>query len=438
MFFLFMLWACAPKPNQVESFENAWQTVSNSYPYEDFQGVDWQAVHDELLPKAQEARTPADLRPVLRDMLGRLTISHYGIIPAYHYQSDSGPKPQLAPKDSQKKSVPLPKHDGWIGIEARLVESKLTVIKIDPKSSAYTAGVRTGWTINKIGSSDIDAMIAKQDKETSTKSLEYRIARSTSYLLRYSIGSTRTFIFQDTKNNITELKLVAAPLPGTPYQVGHLPNILVRFQHQQLPEGPHLIAFSSFMMPIRAPFEEAMKEVAQSNPLGLIIDLRGNPGGLIGLGSGLAGYLVHKQGLHLGTFITRDGRMNYVVYPRLNSQRYHGPVAILVDELSMSTSEIFAGALQEIKRAKVFGFPTPGMALPSTITQLPNGDRLQYVLGDMKSPSGKPYEGVGVQPNEMIVRQRQDYISGKDPVIEAATRWLLQEARKSAPQAQPK
>ena len=43
--------ACASKKTQLESFELAWQTVNESYPYEDFQGTDWQAVHDGATSK---------------------------------------------------------------------------------------------------------------------------------------------------------------------------------------------------------------------------------------------------------------------------------------------------------------------------------------------------------------------------------------------------
>ena len=57
--------------------------------------------------------------------------------------------------------------------------------------------------------------------------------------------------------------------------------------------------------------------------------------------------------------------------------------------ITAARDEFLAGGLQDLKRARVFGRPTPGAALPSRILRLPNGDRLQYVIADYVSASGK-------------------------------------------------
>ena len=68
---------------------------------------------------------------------------------------------------------------------------------------------------------------------------------------------------------------------------------------------------------------------------------------------------------------SRTGTLNFVLNPRAGA--YEGPLAVLVDEMSMSTSEILAGGLQDLGRAHVFGTRTPGAALPSVVERLPNG-----------------------------------------------------------------
>ena len=77
-------------------------------------------------------------------------------------------------------------------------------------------------------------------------------------------------------------------------------------------------------------------------------------------------------------------------------------LAILVDGCSASTSEIFAGGLQDVKRARVFGTHTAGAALPSVISKLPNGDGFQYAIANYISVGGKPLEGIGVTPDDGV------------------------------------
>jgi carboxyl-terminal processing protease len=94
-----------------------------------------------------------------------------------------------------------------------------------------------------------------------------------------------------------------------------------------------------------------------------------------------------------------------------------------VDGLSASTSEIFAGGLQDLGRARVFGTPTAGAALPSVIEKLPNGDGFQYAIANYTSEGGKVLEGRGVIPDVVVAPTREALLAGHDPVLEAALSW---------------
>jgi carboxyl-terminal processing protease len=96
----------------------------------------------------------------------------------------------------------------------------------------------------------------------------------------------------------------------------------------------------------------------------------------------------------------------------------------LVDEMSMSTSEILAGGLRDLKRVRIFGTPTPGAALPSHIEKLPSGDRFQFAVANYISAGGDVLEGVGVAPDELVKPDRAALLAGRDPVIEAAVTWI--------------
>src|SRR5262249_20269927 len=167
---------------------------------------------------------------------------------------------------------------------------------------------------------------------------------------------------------------------------------------------------------------KAFGETVQDNleAEGFILDLRGNPGGLIMMAQGMGGWFVDRPGLRLGTTTYRKGFQHAILNPR--EATYTGPLAILVDEFSMSSSEIMAGGLQGLKRARVFGTRTPGAALPSLFLRLPNGDRLQYVIADYVSVSGQRLEGNGVQPDEVVPLSRRGLPAGRGPRPGAAGR----------------
>jgi carboxyl-terminal processing protease len=155
---------------------------------------------------------------------------------------------------------------------------------------------------------------------------------------------------------------------------------------------------------------------------GLIIDLRGNPGGIGEMAMGMAGWLVAEKNRRLGTLYMRDNELKIVVNPRATT--YSGPVAILVDGLSTSCSEMFSGGLKDLGRAHIFGSRTGGAALPSIIEKLPNGDGFQYAFANYRSEGGEVLEGTGVSPHVEVVPTREALLEGRDLVLEAAVAWI--------------
>jgi carboxyl-terminal processing protease len=99
-------------------------------------------------------------------------------------------------------------------------------------------------------------------------------------------------------------------------------------------------------------------------------------------------------------------------------------VAVLIDSHSASTSEIFAGGLQDLGRARIFGTRSAAAALPSTIELLPNGDGFQHAIATYVSEGGKVLEGNGVIPDVVVELERKNLLQGVDAVLEAALGWI--------------
>jgi carboxyl-terminal processing protease len=160
---------------------------------------------------------------------------------------------------------------------------------------------------------------------------------------------------------------------------------------------------------------------------GFVLDLRGNPGGIGGLATGVAGWFVDRSGLELGKMYLKGTTLNFALFPR--SEPFRGPLAVLIDGSSASTAEILAGGLKDIGRARIFGTRTAGAALPSVIERLPNGDGFQYAIANYISKGGKPLEGDGVTPDQEVRLTRRSLLDGHDAVLDAAIDWIANQKK---------
>jgi carboxyl-terminal processing protease len=186
------------------------------------------------------------------------------------------------------------------------------------------------------------------------------------------------------------------------------------------------------MPAVDAMFQRAIDRFRAADAI--VIDLRGNPGGLAAMIMGLSGhFLVERQ--PLGTMKTRESELKFAANPRLVNAAgervtpFAGPVAVLVDGMTGSASECFAGGLQALKRVRVFGQTSMGQALPAFFDKLPNGDVLIHATGDFVTADGTRLEGRGVVPDEIVQVDRRDLLAGRDPTLQAALAWVDRQAR---------
>ena len=409
---------------QLASFDQAWQRIGETFPHADMNGLDWNAVRDELRPKAARARSAADLRPILADMLGRLHESHFQVI------AGSGPNamPEAAPVDGRpatSEARALPSALGDLGFELRPLGDDLLVTRVETGSPAEQAGVRMGWTLLSADGQDTRALLRRLRRDVADReAADVEAWLLATHALQGDAGSTAALTFLTDGDGRAELRVVRRIAPGEPFQLGNLPVLVTRFEQETLPGNVGLLRFNIFLIPVAAPFSDAVRDFVASDAKGIIIDLRGNPGGIGGMVMGLAGHFIGTPGTSLGTMITREGKLDFVANPRAKSQLFEGPLAVLVDGMSVSTSELFAAGLQQVGRARVFGQPSAGMALPSIVESLPNGDRIQFAVADLLGPAGERIEGTGVVPDTPITPTREQLLAGRDPVIEAALAWI--------------
>ncbi len=404
----------ADVPKGLETFDAVWTIVRDTHFDKSFNGVDWDAARAEFRPKAAAAATPTELRAVIHTMLGRLGQSHFSVLPGSAASASDGPTGSATP-----------------GFDFRIVGHDVLVTEVEPGSGAATAGIRPGWRLTAIGDKPVSDLLKRLDETPDDRIRGLEAWRALHGRLRGPEGAELALAFEDGGNTPVRQTIARWQQPGQPVTVGGLPTMFVEVTNQarQTPGGRPVgvIGFNVWMTAIDRPFQLAVDEHRAAG--GIVIDLRGNPGGLAGMMMGIAGHFVAEP-KSLGVMKSRDNELKFPVNPRLVNAEgkrvatYDGPVAILVDSLSASASECFTGGMQSLRRVRVFGERTMGAALPSQFDKLPNGDLFIHATADFVTGDGTRLEGRGVIPDEIVPLTRAALLGGRDPVLEAALRWV--------------
>ena len=423
--------ATEPKPaadpvsseEALATFDDVWGTVKDNHFDPELNGVDWDAVREELRPQAAEASTQSELRDVVNDMLGRLGQSHFGMMP----------RSALPALDGDADDV----HDdvaGDLGFDVRPVDGDILISRVTPGGPADAAGVQTGWILAEIGGRDVRQWAAVtdslEDESTQRHAIFEIYARVTSRVFG-PIGSEVEVTFLDGEDRKVSKTLTRSERDVEAHNFGTtLPTFFLHFDSRivDLDEARiGVIHWTNWFFPVMGPIDSAVEEMRTCD--GIVLDLRGNTGGAGAMVMGVAGHFFGEI-TELGTQTMRGGSMTYKAFPRRTNaagelvKPFSGPVAILTDGMTGSASEVFAGGMQSTGRVRVFGETSAGAVLPATTKTLPNGDALLYAMGDFKTSTGTLLEGIGVVPDVEVPLTREALLAGVDPVLEAAVTWI--------------
>jgi carboxyl-terminal processing protease len=311
------------------------------------------------------------------------------------------------------------------------------VVRVRDGSPAESVGIRPGWRLLAVEGHDVSVLPPGVGGPMAAAGMSPERIRALYLpmvalgLLQGSSGDAVEAEFEDEAGIRRILAVDRASPAGQLVRFGNLPPLAVEVEDAPLalPDGGTAawIRFSAWFPAVVPEVSAAVDRWRSAG--GIILDLRGNPGGLGGMAMGVGGHFLDEP-LELGEMRTRDTTLRFVVNPqRVNAagarvEPYAGPLAILVDPLTASTSEIFAAGLQALGRARIFGETTAGQALPAVIVPLPNGDRLMHVIADYTAPGGVRLEGRGVIPDETVTPTRAALAEGRDPALEAALAWI--------------
>lgn len=148
-------------------------------------------------------------------------------------------------------------------------------------------------------------------------------------------------------------------------------------------------------------FKEAMDDLEAQGMQGLIIDLRGNPGGNLTTVTDMLKLLLPE-----GTIVSiKDKYGNTEEITCDGEHEFTKPLAVLVNQYSASASEIFSGAIQDYGIGTIVGTTTYGKGVVQQIMDLKDGTCLKVTIAEYYTPGGRSINGTGVEPDVEVEYQ---------------------------------
>lgn len=168
----------------------------------------------------------------------------------------------------------------------------------------------------------------------------------------------------------------------------------------------------------------ASQKIVDSSVKGIIVDVRGNPGGLLDASVNVAGYWLKK-----GTIVLSERRADVIVknFDSSGPATFAGiKTIVLINEGSASASEILAGALKDHQIAELIGVQSFGKGSVQSLDKLMGGDILKITIARWYTPKGQNIDKSGLKPDIEVKRSDEDFKAGRDPQMDAAMQKLQQ------------
>jgi len=279
-----------------------------------------------------------------------------------------------------------------IGVEVGIKKDLLTIIAPLPETPGSRAGLKSGDIIVRINGKDSTNMAS--DEAVS--------------LIRGAKGTPVTLsIVRDGWTNAKDFKITRDTIE-VPSMKWSIKNDDVAY-----------IQLFQFNENLSSDFKTAALKIMQGPAKGIILDLRGNPGGYLEVAQNIAGwFLQNGQTVTIEDFGKSKTQQTYKAEG--NSELANYPIVVLIDQGSASASEILAGALRDNRNVKLIGMKSFGKGCVQEVVNLRGGSFLKITVANWLTPKGSSISDVGLTPDVKVEITEKDAEQKKDPQFDKA------------------
>lgn len=367
-------------------FRRVWSAVQRDYVYDDYNGVDWDAVRAEFEPQLEVLPDDEAFWALMQALIERLDDQHSTFI-----------TPTQALEEDQAMSGELDYVGVGIFVTAPEGADYGVVLFPLPNSPAEAAGLRPHDRILTI---DGQPACCAADGRDNLDLLTGPPGSAVRLTVQYPGEPAREILLHRARVQ-SQIPILSRRIPTAAGDVGYL------------------LIPTLWDSTIATRTRERLAEMqAEGDLVGLIIDMRINGGGAYTELYALLSLFVEGE---VGHFTRRNGRQQPLhVRAAPLGDSLELPLVILVGRDTESYAEVFSGVLQDVGRARLVGQPTAGNVETIYPYDLEDGSRLWLAQETFRPPSGAEWETRGVIPDVRIPGRWEDFTAANDAQLEAA------------------
>ncbi len=358
------------KPQKL--FEKTWKEIDSGFYDSTLNSQDWKYWKKHYKGKI---KTDEDAKVAIDTMIASL---------------DDDYSKYLNKKEYQEQTSSIESKISGIGVNIMNDSGKIIVFSVLDNTPAKEVGIKANDVINKVDDKSVSGMNISEvaslvrGKEGTVVKLE--LIRKHRKIIKYV--KRKSIKIESVKSSVKK-------------DIGY-------------------IQISSFIgTSTSTEFLSALEKTKDSK--GLILDLRGNTGGLLANAVFIANMFLDKG--TIVNIVSRDGKVENIKAQNTTAV-IDKPVVILVDGASASASEILSGALKDHHKAVLVGTRTFGKGMVQRIIPLPNSTGLNLTIAKYLTPNGSDINKKGITPDYVVNYTEKDVISHKDPQREKAEKIL--------------
>ena len=354
-------------------FYEAWVNIKNNYYNPHLNKQNWAKWKKRYLNKI---KTQEDAYVAINSMIASLDDSYSKF---------------LSEEEFKEQNSAINSKLYGIGINIASYSGKIYIANVIENAPAYIADIRTGDIILKVNGTNTNGVSI------------YEVAK----LIRGEVNQPLTLeLLRGNDKFVKVLKRQEIKIKT--------------IESKKLTDKIGYIRISSFIgQDTPKDFVLALNKLSDTK--GLIVDVRGNSGGLF-QNAIVISNLFMKTG-NIVSVVARTGKTN-VYNAKDEGCIYENPIVVLIDSNSASSSEILASALRDNKRATLVGTKTFGKGLVQKVFSMPNKTGMNLTIAKYLTPNGTDINKNGITPDYTVTLSHDDFINNNDSQLNYARTYL--------------